>query len=95
MNQALENITAELNARFGLEGSEQFTFGYIGGVHRGWDDRSFKIFGAHPNRVGTYKDSFGGFNSIEDLVRVANLKWETLLRWAADHVATNNLGAKS
>ena len=38
-----------------------WTFGYLGNCGHNYDDRSWYAFAVHPGRVGTHKDSIGGF----------------------------------
>lgn len=42
---------------------EGWTWGYIGNLERGNDDRSWFIFVPHPGRVGQAEDRIGGFTT--------------------------------
>lgn len=57
---------ALLNATLGLadaEHSRKVTFGYIGNLGHGRDDRLWYVFLPHPGRVGTPADTLGGFST--------------------------------
>lgn len=42
---------------------EGWSYGYIGNVAPGVDDRVWYIFAPHPNRVGTTADRIGGYST--------------------------------
>jgi len=67
----LEEI-AELNVLLGLaaDAKHKVTFGYIGNLGNGHDDRIWMVFLPHPGRVGTSDDSIGSFptGSVEGIV---------------------------
>lgn len=41
------------------------SYGYIGNLETGWDDRSYSIFLPHPGRVGTSSDRVGDYHRWE------------------------------
>lgn len=57
-------------------GGSGVTIGYIGNMEQWGDDRSWRIFLPHPNRVGTYRDSRGGHKTedngrlLEDVLKL-------------------------
>ena len=62
------NRVARLNARFDTEHLDMpkgFSVGYIGNCSRDLDDRSWMIFRDHAGRVGTHKDTIGGYSTQE------------------------------
>lgn len=56
-------LNAELRYNVSDSRNPQVTFGYIGNVERGRDDREWMIFLPHPGRVGTDRDRIGGFTT--------------------------------
>ena len=66
---------------------EGFTFGYIGNVEDGVDDRSWCIFAPHPGRVGKAEDRYGRYptDKLEGLL--LDLMMGKVLLWAEAHVA--------
>ncbi len=78
MNAALNTIASEL--------AGEVTTGYLGNISRDRDDRSWYFFAAHPGRVGTHADTWGGCATQEELIIRANRFNEALKRWAAGRV---------
>jgi hypothetical protein len=60
----LEEI-AELNVLLGLaaDAKHKVTFGYLGNLSNGRDDRTWMVFLPHPGRVGTPADQVGWFST--------------------------------
>lgn len=60
----LEEI-AELNVLLGLaaDAKHKVTFGYLGNLGNGRDDRTWMVFLPHPGRVGTSADQVGWFST--------------------------------
>jgi len=67
----LQRLASELRVEF-----PRVTFGYIGNLEVGWDDRSFSIF-LPTVGVGTYADRVGGYAAWELVRMVAD--WPQLL----------------
>jgi len=63
--ERIRNIVEKLNEALGFDTTNyrnpQVTFGYIGNLAPGYDDRHWMIFLPHPGRVGSSGDSIGGF----------------------------------
>lgn len=57
-----ERLVTRLSATSGIA----FKFGYIGNCDgRGYDDRGWYAFAAHPGRVGNADDRIGGYRTSE------------------------------
>jgi len=60
----LREEIAALNALLGLtDARHKVTFGYIGNLGNGYDDRTWMVFLPHPGRVGTDEDRIGWFST--------------------------------
>jgi hypothetical protein len=61
----LRDEIAELNALLGLAEDAEYkvTFGYLGNLGNGRDDRTWMVFLPHPGRVGTADDQVGSFST--------------------------------
>ena len=62
--QSCQHLVGLLTKHTGIA----WTFGYLGNVYADHDDRHWYAFAAHPGRVGTNKDSIGGYRNPADLV---------------------------
>lgn len=65
----LRDEIAELNTLLGAT-EHKVTFGYVGNLGNGRDDRTWMVFLPHPGRVGTWEDQVGGFptGSLEGII---------------------------
>ena len=94
VNAVREEIETEIKAinvergTTAYDDKNRISFGYIGNLAPGYDDRSWSLFLPHPHRPGTYDDRVGSFSTNNLAGYVVLLAWIranrlALVRYAA------------